>query len=377
MESSRPIEFSLNDQMPLRCGLTIVTGCLNLLLTAAVAYVVFLHPAFRSILRVDFNIVAALACLMQGLQSVVRILSASLLLQHKMTREWCAVTGTLDTSLETIALILMIGFYGCLMSIRLRPLRCLPVTLPKYFNEVAWAVTALVGGLLCGVLVNTLADDLTGANESHTPFGYTIGWCTLGENPILYFLTQGIPVTTYALISMIGYVVLRCAWGGGLRIRNLTWSSHWVIYVRLFGIALLMVLSFVFTFLVHYFGTEKHKLMSVSCTLAAIWPAGSAFLFLLSEGVFHEAPCTRWICSNDDEEQTLIRNEIRRSQCSHLSGDAEALRWSTPEFGLRAPGGGFTSALRTLLGLEIPGLNPITSTRRIEEQERRLFESAP
>lgn len=307
LQSHPTTPFFLKEDMILRCLLAIVSSSLDIFFSTAVFYVYFRHSKFRRLLTESFNALSVAACMAQVIQAVNRIVSATLLLSHEMSHNACLITGTLDTGLDTTSLVFMVGFFVCIINIRLKWCRnCTRNVTPPFVRdhlaEIVWTILALCAGATSAYLSSRFGEDLHSPDgdasassvaydkqDDGSPYGYTIGWCTLGRNPMLYLGTHMMPVAMYALCALITVISLRCSCGTGLRIQQrLEWSRHWPIYLRLFGVAMVMGCTYAFTIVVHSLGRDKHDLMTLSCVFESLWPVTYAIVFLLTEGAFHE-----------------------------------------------------------------------------------------
>ena len=107
------------------------------------------------------------------------------------------------------------------------------------------------------------------------------------ESNVVFGYSHGL-VLSYVLCALFTIISLRCSCGTGLRIQQrLEWTRHWPIYLRLFGVAILMACTYAFTLTVHSFGRDKHELMTLHI-VGVVVALSYALIFLLTEGAFHE-----------------------------------------------------------------------------------------
>jgi hypothetical protein len=282
------VSFAIDDDVRLRAYIGAIGSAVGILIAVLPICVMLFHPYYKGSLRLNFNWMLVITCLLHIPVAFARMAASVSLLRGTMTKELCNITGAINAAGESSEVWLLLAFYWSFLTLRLTAIRRVYDKLvPRPWHEHFGVVFATVTGLGIGAIeasAYTLAKGdvhrTTGTN-----FDLDLGWCAAGTIPERSYAASGIIAMSLMPFASVACVIaLRCDYCLGLAIRQrLGLFSHWPIYVRFFGIVLY---SSVYSTLVtmHEFRSARN-LMLPSTILSVLWGPVLAGIFLFTEGI--------------------------------------------------------------------------------------------
>ena len=376
--------FFVDDDLRARCWIGVFGSVTSVSIIVATLAVYFRHPYYKESLRENFNTMTALACAWHLVVSGSRIVSSGALLTGQMTEDLCVITGALNVCADSAGLVMLLGFYWSLLSLRLSVLRRLyqcivPQEWSQHFGVALAVMISASLGSASAVLTVFSGSKI---KDTATPFGIQLGWCAGGVNPALFWLSHGVSLALLVATSFGCFIALRCDGCLGLRIRQrLTCTQHWPLYARFFGVVGIALSLYSLLFLIHSVGTDLPHYLTVCAIIGSLWSAGIAILFLFTEGVLQTGlrrlcrgctmrsqqttPTSRKPINNAPvDASSLLHEEDMKVTDSRFSEDSngetksrhsdqDPVQLAQQDYIYAIRGGGFTAIMRTLMSIEM------------------------
>jgi hypothetical protein len=282
------VSFAIDDDVRLRAYIGAIGSAVGILIAVLPICVMLFHPYYKGSLRLNFNWMLIVACMLYVPVSLARIAASASLLRGTMTIELCNVTGTIISAGLSAAIFMLLAFYWSFLTLRLTAIRRVYDKLvPRPWQEHFGVGFATAAGLVLGTTeacVYTFAKrDVSVATG--TNYNLEFGWCGTGNIQEASYVSGGIiSLSLIPCASIACVVALRCDYCLGLAIRQrLGLFSHWPIYVRFFGMVLYTAVYAVLITM-HEFHGGSH-LMLPSTILAVLSGPALSLIFLFTEGV--------------------------------------------------------------------------------------------
>ena len=398
-------EFDLDSDHRLRCTLVVTISLVSIGLALVVCYAYFLHSHYRNYLRSLYNNLVVGSIVVQIFQAICRVIAAATLLSGSMKPWLCNALGGIDVFVNIASLIMIIGFYYCLMALRYNPLRSLMMFFmsSERFDStrrVVWYFVAFACGMVVMVLAYVWLSTISRPPGRVSYFGTDIGYCSIPFNQNLnqnntlqriYLLDISGPTSVLILLSIGSFIALR------VRVSNMkgmSFQQSWPVYVRFFTIILYFVLLAVVQTTAYESKVESTQdIMLVASITYPLTLAILSLSFLVSEGLlvksvsailFGEDAADSPDNSPNPSVSVLNTGNTDYSMQNAGAGGEYAPRERTDSAVSvrRSVAGkktlnGFTSCIQSILVLEVEGMQVIVTNQDLllREQDSLLVGS--